>query len=855
MQTHAKLLTRSLRVFTPAAMMIAVLVVLFSGHSSAAPPTQVPPPANIVMDEGGVRTIVGSASFTDVQSVEEPVVLLIDATHLLTGEDEAWVPVSGQIMGRFDNDSLTAPLSYTIPLPIAPLNLAGDMDDDPASRDLSVYQLVVGQNIAGSPYLQFLEQRDGLSSLQLDPYTGDVIAGSLLLYTDGAREAEPTFPAAAGEDGRFFTDDDPLISLPVGYTLAILDDAAVTFMRAETVEMKVTPPAADGSADFSTLGLVESFDALIDHLSDHYAYTDLYQLDWQSLREIHRPAVEAAAEKISEGQADAAADATSEGASEGQNVDADAAGEVEDSQGPGSPAAGDMGAFYLALRALAQEIGDPQVETVPGPNADAAAIDAYFDAQSRSQANLGLSVAELEDGRVIVTEVALRSPASEAGIQAGDELISVDGTPVDTAITEGFRSRLPSADAASRLLQVRNLLRFPPNTDVTLTLDGAGSDAVQEITLTSDQYPLRGAFSVAGQPAPAGYRFIDDVGYFTLPAFSRPAVSLAMLEDFLIQAKRRGSEGVIIDLRGNTGGQATMMYTMASYFFGADDPLALDALVSLRYSAADGEFRTEGGVSAPIYAPDERALFDGSVAVLVDDGCLGACESFAELLQRNQRAAIVGQYATAGSEGSVGQVSMPGGILFFYTNSRKTFAESDDLPIQGRGVAPDVRVPVVKETELAKFNGDDPVIDAALAYMDAIQLQPTPVTFDHVGVTSVGPRSWRYDESACQLRRSDGTGLTIIPQQGESISAAVTNFVSNQGGEATLLEKRVIDGRDWELYAGEFFGQAVRIAGTVESGDTLLVVLFITNRGQAESLDGQVLQPFIENFTIEEQDD
>ena len=125
------------------------------------------------------------------------------------------------------------------------------------------------------------------------------------------------------------------------------------------------------------------------------------------------------------------------------------------------------------------------------------------------------------------------------------------------------------------------------------------------------------------------------------------------------------------------------------------------------------------------------------------------------------------------------------------------------------------------------------------------------MTFDFVGVTSVGPRGWRYDEASRQLRRADGTGLTVIPQQGDDVAAAVAEFVGNFQGEADELETLTYGERTWTLFGGTLFGQDVRIAGTVEAGDTLLAVLFVTNPAQVEQLTDKVLLPFLENFALD----
>ena len=79
----------------------------------------------------------------------------------------------------------------------------------------------------------------------------------------------------------------------------------------------------------------------------------------------------------------------------------------------------------------------------------------------------------------------------------------------------------------------------------------------------------------------------------------------------------------------------------------------------------------------------------------------------------DDRAAIVGQYPTAGLGGSVDTVRMPEGEMFRFTQGRAVDAEGE-IHIEGIGVVPTVQVPV---NELTLFSTGDPVLEAAVAYL------------------------------------------------------------------------------------------------------------------------------------------
>ena len=78
------------------------------------------------------------------------------------------------------------------------------------------------------------------------------------------------------------------------------------------------------------------------------------------------------------------------------------------------------------------------------------------------------------------------------------------------------------------------------------------------------------------------------------------------------------------------------------------------------------------------------------------------------------RAAIVGHYPTGGLGGGVQDFAMPEGEFVRFTIAREVDAEGN-IHIEGRGVAPTVRVPVTVETLI---DAEDALLDAAVNYLD-----------------------------------------------------------------------------------------------------------------------------------------
>lgn len=811
---------------------VLILIGIFLWHAPYTPPAhghvlaQDEAPSVTEPTLGTVR-VFGSLPATAQDDAAAPLTFaLLDVVGALNAAPIDWVPASGQILGRpATPDAIpgaTPAVTYTVDLPLQPAGIPVVLDGVAPAEDgavgVQIFEAVAAAPLLGDGYLQTFEQRGGWRSLARDVTTGQIISGTLLIF---AQDDGALFPESAGADGLLFTADDSLAPAPQGYSLATLG-TAVTLTQPVDAVMPLLPPPAPAAVDLTALTLPDAYDALVDHLAAQAGLAADGAVDWADLGERFRPQVAEAAE-------DAADDAAEE---------------------PTGDAGADGGAYLQALAALAQAAGDGLVTVGINDAATPAVAQANAALQGANQGALGVEIAELDDGRLVVVYVAPGSQAATAGIKPGMELRAVNGVAAADALADAAYPGFPGSDEARHLAQVANVLRAPLDSEVTLEL-ATPAGATQSVTLVAGQYPTRRLFSVAGQPMPASYRFLSNTGYLALADFDRAPLLLALVEDFLGALNARNGEGVIMDLRGNPGGSLAAMLTTASYFFSDDAPLDPAALLLEELDGATGELVARPWAEGVLAAPVARAAFTGPVTLLVDEGCRGACELMAALFQATGRGTVISQVATAGIAGDTVDVLLPQGIVVTYPTALWALGTME-APIHGAGIQPDVRVPFTEESEIAKATGNDPLMAAALDYLDLVQLEPVPVAFDFVGVTSVGPRGWRFDEASRQLRRADGTGLTVIPQQGDDAAAAVAEFVGNFQGEADEVETLTVGERTWTLYAGTLFGQTVRIAATVEDGDTLLTVLFITNPAQADQLTDKVLLPFLENFTLDD---
>ena len=203
-----------------------------------------------------------------------------------------------QVIGQITSDVFTSPFTYSLSLPIEPQASLRDVDQDGETDEgVMVYAIAYWTNTWGDPYL---EQRDlqgggwstAYASTRIDPdpsAEGEVIGGTYLIF---APDDQQGFPSGFGDDGLLFTDDDPIVRLPQGYTVADLDTSPFTFDRSAEVTIDLIEGEQAALEDFSGLSYTEAFDAMIEMFRTRYAFTDYKQLDWDAISDEFRPRFE-----------------------------------------------------------------------------------------------------------------------------------------------------------------------------------------------------------------------------------------------------------------------------------------------------------------------------------------------------------------------------------------------------------------------------------------------------------------------------------------------------------------------------------------------------------------------------------
>ncbi len=270
----------------------------------------------------------------------------------------------------------------------------------------------------------------------------------------------------------------------------------------------------------------------------------------------------------------------------------------------------------------------------------------FQDALDGQYTGVGLWARRERDGRIEVTKVASGSPAADAGIRRGDRLRSVDGRKADgrpvTEVVSALRG--DATDAAAGTTVRLGLERGPRAWSLTL----------RRALLSTDDVTVR--------------TLADGVTVIRVAAFTKG------VGDTVRTAVRQApaDTGIILDLRGNSGGLVTEAVTTASAF--------LDGGLVATYDV-DGDQRA---LHATADGDTTRPL-----VTLVDGGTMSAAELLTGALQDRGRAVVVGS-RTFGK----GSVQMPsrlpdGSVAELTVGHYRTPAGRS---VDGHGITPDLDV-------------------------------------------------------------------------------------------------------------------------------------------------------------------
>ena len=287
---------------------------------------------------------------------------------------------------------------------------------------------------------------------------------------------------------------------------------------------------------------------------------------------------------------------------------------------------------------------------------------------------VGLQLGEDDNKKIKVVSTIGGSPAEEAGIVSGEFIETVNGISSE---------ELGLANTASKL-------RGELGTKVLVEIS-TESGEIREVDLERRSVDLRPVRTK---------RLRDDshtIGYLRITQFSESVPK--KVEEALQELKEKEVEGLILDLRNNSGGLVSSGIAVA------------DSLLSEKPVV---ETKDRNGIKDAIISQKETS-FDGPMVTLVNKGTASASEILAGSLQDNERSILMGEKTYGkGLIQSLKSLGDDSGIAITVAS----YLTPRGNNIQGLGITPDKFLDLRDASEYG--SAEDKWVKNAELYLDSL---------------------------------------------------------------------------------------------------------------------------------------
>jgi carboxyl-terminal processing protease len=316
---------------------------------------------------------------------------------------------------------------------------------------------------------------------------------------------------------------------------------------------------------------------------------------------------------------------------------------------------------YAAIRGLLSSLDDPNTFFIDPPVARSEA-----QALAGTYGGIGVQLRRNEAGAFVLYPFP-ESPAREAGIIDGAELIAIDGMPVD---------QTTQVDAVDQLMRGE----VDAGNGIQLTVRQAGEDFMTFVE-----------FAVINVPSVVA-RVLDQderIAYVQVLRFTSRTPD--ELEETLRDLDVQSLQGLVLDLRDNSGGLLNESVQVASQFL--DGGVVIYEVTQDEETAINAE---RGGVATEI-----------PLVVLVNRGTASASELVAGAIRDRDRGILIGQQTFG--KGTVQQIFTLSDGSSVHITSAEWFTP-DRVPLAGVGLEPTIAM-------IPHENGRDVELGEAVRYL------------------------------------------------------------------------------------------------------------------------------------------
>ncbi|KAF5041469.1 Peptidase family S41 [anaerobic digester metagenome] len=310
----------------------------------------------------------------------------------------------------------------------------------------------------------------------------------------------------------------------------------------------------------------------------------------------------------------------------------------------------------------------------------------------RNYANYKLTFIE---NKAVVSGYLNESMVKDDDLQIGDIIVDINGETIMQKV-ERLKKYVPASNEPQRLHQISRYLLRSSNRGITVTYVRDGKTASKSLPCHTPETIFAKTNSGAESATPT-WRFITpEIGYIFMGTISGKELTKMMGE-------LRLTKGIVIDLRCYPSD--FVVYSLSQYFHIKKTPF-------VKFS--NGSIQNPGmfTIGKPLSVPGMKSAYNGKVVILVNEKTISQAEFTAMALRSTPIATVVGS-TTAGADGNISPITLPGGIVTNISGIGVYYPDGTET--QRVGIVPDV---VVNPTLRGFIEGRDEVLEKAVQIIE-----------------------------------------------------------------------------------------------------------------------------------------
>ena len=303
---------------------------------------------------------------------------------------------------------------------------------------------------------------------------------------------------------------------------------------------------------------------------------------------------------------------------------------------------------------------------------------------------LPVDVRFVEGSAYVIRQTSL-SAAPASGLQAGDVIRQLDGVAVEDLAAQ-WRPMYADSNTAARMRDIGNYLTRGACGPVSVTVGRGDSNINISTTRVATSAISFAATYTHDLPGPVFQKLSSDIAYLKLST-----VKASDSASYIRSAA--GTKGLIIDIRNYPS--EFVVFTLGSLLVSQRTDFA-------RFTFADpvnpGAFRW----GTPVSLSPQQPHYDGKIVILVDEVSQSQAE-YTSMAFRSAPGAIVIGSTTAGADGDVSTINLPGGLSSYISGIGVFYP--DMSPTQRVGIVTDIEI---RPTLAGLRAGRDELIEEAM---------------------------------------------------------------------------------------------------------------------------------------------